>query len=306
MAAPLVIGTRGSRLARAQTDAVARALRAAWPDLDVRVEVVRTTGDRQAAVPLDRLGGQGAFVKELERALLDGAVDLAVHSLKDVPTRLPDGLTVAGAVPPRADPRDALVTPGGSGLDALPAEARVATGSPRRRAMLRRARPDLVTCPVRGNVDTRLARLAEGDCDALVLAAAGLARLGLARGQACPLGTDLVLPAAGQGALGLEHRADDARVRGLAAVLDDAPSRQAVTAERAAVRRLGAGCSTPLGVLGAVGADGRLRLEAWLLAPDGAEALRARRDGPAGEAEALGTVLAERLLADGAKTLMNL
>ncbi len=300
MSEPLVIGSRASHLALAQCESVTAGLRAAWPGLDVRVEAVRTTGDRQAEAPLERLPGVGFFVKELEEALLDGRVDLAVHSMKDVPTVLPDGLEVEASVPERADPRDCLVTVDGAALESLPEGARVGTSSPRRRAMLLAARPDLEVVPLRGNVDTRLRKLEDGQVDATVLARAGLERLGALSERAAPFATDVLLPTGGQGALGLEFRADDDAVRQLIAALNAEEDRQAVVAERAVLRRLRAGCRTPIGVLGRAEADGRLVLEAYLLDADGTESLRERTTGPAAEAGRVGTQLAERLLARGA------
>ncbi len=300
----LRIGTRGSRLARRQTDQVAEALRAAHPDLEVRIETYRTVGDRDRATPLARLPGVGFFVKELEQALLDRRIDLAVHSLKDVPTRAPDGLTVASAVPPRKDPRDALLTADGAALADLPRGATVGTSSPRRRAMLLAARPDLAMADLRGNVDTRLRKLADGVCDATVLAMAGLARLAVEEARPVALSPETVVPAAGQGALGLEHRTGDDAVRRWIAAIDHAATRRAVTAERAVLLRLGAGCRTPIGVLGRAGEDGRLHLEAYLLSPDGTQPLRRAIDGAATDAATLGRDLAKRMLGEGAGDLL--
>jgi len=302
----LRIGARGSRLARRQADQVAEGLRAAHPDLDIRIETYRTTGDRDRATPLARLPGVGFFVKELEQALADGRIDLAVHSLKDVPTRVADGLEVASAVPKRADPRDALLSRDGVALADLPAGATVGTSSPRRRAMLLAERPDLVMTDLRGNVETRLRKLADGACDATVLAVAGLERLGAMDPRAAPLPAEVVVPAAGQGALGLEHRADDEAVRACVAAVNHEPTRQAVTAERAVLLRLGAGCRTPIGVLGRVTEGGRLHLEAYLLSPDGRRRVRRSAEGDGAEAADLGRRLAEAMLADGAGELVGL
>lgn len=299
----IVIGSRGSRLALAQTEQVACLLRQAWPGLEVVVEPVRTQGDRDRGTPLARLPGTGFFVKELERALLDGCVDLAVHSMKDVPTRVPEGLVVGAAVPQRADPRDCLVTREGVDLEGLRAGATVGTGSPRRRAMLGAARPDLEFVDLRGNVETRLAKLEAGACDAAVLAKAGLERLGLLDRRAAVVETGVMLPAAGQGALGLEWRAVDERVARLVVAADDAPSRATVEAERALVRRLAAGCRTPLGVLGRVDDGGTLALEAWLLAPDGRRSVRRRAEGRVDEAREMGERLAERVAREAAELL---
>ena len=296
----LRIGTRGSRLAMIQAEGVAAALRGRTPGLEVRVEAFRTEGDRDRATPLVRLPGIGFFVKELEAALLDGRIDLAVHSMKDVPTQVPDGLDAAAAVPERADPRDCLVTVGGLRLEDLPHGAIVGSSSPRRRAMLLALRPDLAFVDLRGNVETRLAKLEAGVCRATILARAGLDRLGLVGPRMVTLEPEVLLPAAGQGALALECRARDEAVRRAVAPLDHAATRAAVVAERALVGRLGAGCRTPLGVLGQVDPQGRLVLDAYLVAPNGREALRRRTMGPTGQAERLGAALAETLLAAGA------
>jgi len=305
MSERLLVGSRASRLALAQTEWVAGLLRAAWPGLEIVLEKVRTAGDRDRRSPLASLPGVGFFVKELEAALLDGRIDLAVHSMKDVPTHLAEGLEVEAAVPPRADPRDCLVTSGGFALAQLLRGARVGTSSPRRRAMLQAARPGRFEfVDLRGNVETRLAKVESGACDATVLARAGLERLGLFDDRMRTLETEVLVPAAGQGALGLEFRADDERVCRLIAPLDDSRSRQAVTAERAVVRRLGAGCRTPLGVLGRVDEPGRLSLEAYLLSADGREALRRSVSGPAADAAGLGERLAERLLGEGGARLI--
>jgi hydroxymethylbilane synthase len=306
MATLLRIGTRGSRLALWQAEFVADRLRRAHPDLEIRVRPYRTAGDRDRATPLARLPGVGFFVKDLEQALLDGAIDLAVHSMKDVPTRVPEGLEVGSAVPERADPRDCLLTRDGLALAALPQGATVGTSSPRRRAMLLAARPDLAMTDLRGNVETRLRKLADGVCDATVLAAAGLGRLGAMDARAVPLAPAVVLPAAGQGALGLEHRADDAGVRRLVAAVDHPPSRQAVGAERAVLAALGAGCRTPIGVLGRVGGAGCLVLEAYLLSPDGTRRLRRSAEGEAEAAAEVGAALAETMGRDGAADLVAL
>ncbi len=297
----LRIGSRASRLALVQTEWVVARLREAWPDLEVRVDPIRTAGDRDRATPLAAGGlGVGVFVKELEQALLDGRIDLAVHSMKDVPTRVPEGLEVEASVPRRADPRDCLLTSAGQSLEDLPRGAKVGTSSPRRRAMLLAARADLRFTDLRGNVETRLAKLEAGRCDATVLARAGLERLGLLDARAWTVPVSAALPAAGQGALALEFRAGDERVRGLVGAVDDAASREAVVAERALVRRLGAGCRTPLGVLGTVDGVGRLALEAYLVGAGGRASLRERAEGPAGEAGAIGVRLAETLLGAGA------
>ena len=294
------IGTRGSRLALIQTNWIAGRLRNAHPHLDVRIETFRTAGDRDRATPLAHLPGIGFFVKELETALLEDRVDLAVHSMKDVPTKIPAGLEVGAAVPEREDPRECLVTSQGLRLEELPQGATVGSSSPRRRAMLLAARPDLKFIDLRGNVETRLTKLEAGVCNATVLARAGLSRMGLLDQRMVVVEPGVLTPPAGQGALGLEFRDSDDRVRRVLAVLDHAPSRQAVTAERALLSRLGAGCRTPLGVLGRVDAAGTLTLDAYLAAPDGREAIRRSATGKARECAQIGTALAETMLEAGA------
>jgi hydroxymethylbilane synthase len=296
----LRIGTRGSRLALIQSNWIAERLRGAHGQLEVRIETFRTAGDRDRATPLAHLPGIGFFVKELEVALLEDRIDLAVHSLKDVPTVMPAGLEVGAAVPEREDPRECLVTPQGLPLDQLPRGATVGSSSPRRRAMLLAARPDLVFLDLRGNVETRLAKLESGVCHATVLARAGLARMGLLDKRMVVVEPGILMPPAGQGALGLEFRDSDAGVRRVLEALDHAPSRQAVTAERALLLRLGAGCRTPLGVLGRVDAAGALVLDACLAAPDGHEVIRRSAAGKAADAAKVGAALAETLLEAGA------
>ena len=298
------IGTRGSRLALVQSNWIAGRLRNAHPHLEVRLETFRTAGDRDRATPLAHLPGIGFFVKELQAALLEDRVDLAVHSLKDVPTAVPEGLEVCAAVPEREDPRECLVTQSGIALADLPEGATVGTSSPRRRAMLASGRRDLHFTDLRGNVETRLSKLAAGACHATVLARAGLARLGMLDERMVVLEPEVMLPPAGQGALGLEFREADDRMRRLILPLDHAPSRLSVTAERALVHRLGAGCRTPLGVLGRVDASGRLALDAWILSVDGRRAIREQVAGDAAESARLGVMLAEALLAAGAERFL--
>ncbi len=289
------IGTRGSPLALAQTQLVLAALQRAWPHLRYEVVVVRTTGDRRRDLPLARLGGRGVFVAELETALLHGEVDMAVHSLKDLPVRTPQGLTLA-AVPLRDDPRDALVSRHSGGLAGLPPGAVVGTGSPRRAVQLRRLRPDLQVAPVRGNVDTRVRKARAGHLDAVVVATAALQRLGLAPDYVFP--PEEMLPAAGQGAIAIEVRADDQEALALAQAVDDAHIRACVTAERAFEARLGVGCHGAAAALATL-EDGRLRLRGFLAHPERGEALTGEVRGPMEDAEALGRRLAESLLAQG-------
>jgi len=288
---PLRIGTRGSSLALAQATAVADALAAA-DGAEPEIVPIKTSGDARRADP----GDKSRFVKEIEDALLDGSVDLAVHSAKDVPGVLPDGLSIVG-VPPRADPRDAIV--GAESLAELPDGARVGTSSLRRQAQIVAERPDLQVVALRGNVDTRLRRLEEGDYAAIVLAVAGLERLGLPGGS--PL--DTLVPAAGQGCLALEARSDHERARELAAALTDHDSLLRLTAERALVEGLEADCRTPVGAHAALDGDS-LVLTAFVGAPDGSAWVRDTVAAPADGPAALGREVASRLLAAGAAEVL--
>jgi hydroxymethylbilane synthase len=298
------LGTRGSRLALAQTEEVAAALRGRFPDLDVQVKVVSTEGDRVKSGPLPSWG-QGVFVRDIESALLRGEIDLAVHSLKDVPPQVAEGLALL-AVPARSDPGDVLVTRDGRSLDDLPAGSRVGTSSLRRGAFLLAHRPDLRIVPVRGNVDTRWRKLLDltGDLDALVLASAGLDRLGLTNAPRVPLPLSVLLPAPGQGALALEGRADDGRHREIAGGVDDPATRAAVAAERVLVRELESGCRLPVAALATTEPGGWLRLEGAVAAPDGGRVLRDAARGPQDDPEGLGQALARRLLDAGAADLI--
>jgi hydroxymethylbilane synthase len=294
------IGTRGSRLALAQAESVAAGLRAGGAA--VEVIAIRTSGDRLAQVALADFGGKALFVKEIEEALLAGRVDVGVHSLKDMPAALPAGLALA-AFPRREDPADVLVTRDGGALADLPAGARVGTSSLRRRVLLRRFRPDLLDAPIRGNVDTRLQQLAAGRYDALVMARAGLARLGLWPAGASTLPVGEFLPAAGQGILGVEARAGEAPLLELLATLDDTETRIQAEAERAFLLRLGAGCHTP--VAGFARLDGSaLSVSGLVASEDGSTVLTALVAGAPASARALGEKLADELLARGAAALL--
>lgn len=296
------LGTRGSALALAQAALVAASLRQAGAT--VEIVPMKTEGDRLLGARLADAGGKGLFVREIEEALADGRVDVAVHSLKDLPADPPDGLEVA-AYPRRDDPRDVVVSRAGGGLDALPPGAVLGTSSLRRRAFALAARPDLDVRPLRGNVDTRLRKLAEGACDAVLLAAAGLARLGLAPAHAVPLPADVFVPAVGQGVLAVEVRSDDAATRRLVAAIDHAPTRACAVAERACLRRLGASCTTPMAAH-AVMDGARLAMTAVVASEDGRRLLRVEAAAAPGEAEALGVRLAESLLERGAGDLAPL
>jgi len=293
------IGTRGSRLALAQAEAVAAMLERVGATTETTV--IRTAGDA-GVEPLSE-SPTGVFVTEIEQALLSHAVDLAVHSMKDLPTETRAGLTVA-AVPERVDPRDALVAQAGACLSALPSGSIVATSSPRRAAQIRAARPDLGIVGVRGNVDTRLRKLQEGQFEALVLAHAGLLRLGLQSVVSEVLSPDICLPAPGQGALALQVREESSRIRDLVARLDHAASRLAVAAERSFLAQLGAGCALPAGALGSV-EGGRLRLHAMVADPSGSRVMRREVTGEAQDADALGRSVADEMLRDGAGALIK-
>jgi len=299
------LGSRGSELARWQAEHVRRALAAAAPGLAVEIVILRTTGDRVRDVPLARIGGTGLFTKEVDDALLAGSIDAAVHSLKDVPTRLPPGI-VLGAILERADPADALIVAPGmpSTLETLPAGARVGTSSLRRRAQLLAMRPDVTVVDLRGNVDTRLARVAAGDYDAAILARAGLERLGRQDAIASVLGPPDWLPAVGQGALAIAIRESDTELGAILAPLNHEPTAAAVAAERAFLRTVQGGCQIPVGALAAVGPDGTLRLDGFIASLDGDAVVRGSRIGPAAEAEVIGTGLAEDLLQRGGASLL--
>jgi hydroxymethylbilane synthase len=303
---PLRLGTRGSPLARWQAEWTAGELKSRG--VDVELVPITTSGDREQTGPIGAIGTQGVFTKELQRALLDGSIDLAVHSLKDLPTETVDGLVLA-AVPDRGPIGDCLVSPRYRTLDELPQGAVVGTGSQRRRAQLLHARPDLKMEDVRGNVDTRLRKLGEGQYAAIVLAEAGLKRLKLEANIAQILPKELILPAVGQGALGLETRADDATTRSHLASLDHGPTHLSVLAERSLLHSLRGGCLAPVGAWGRFGEDGRLLLSAVVLRADGSERLyteqaMARADVSAEGAVELGRTAADDLLERGAARLI--
>jgi hydroxymethylbilane synthase len=295
------LGTRGSRLALVQCEQVAAALRA--HGARVEVVVIRTSGDRLAQVALADFGGKALFVKEIEEALLAGQVDVGVHSLKDMPAALPAGLVLA-AFPAREDPADVLLTRGPGGWDGLPRGARVGTSSLRRQALVLARRPDLRPEPIRGNVETRIEKLGAGACDATILAAAGLRRLGLAPPHLTALPVEEFVPAVGQGILAVEAREADREVLELLGRLDDTRSRSEAVAERAFLERLGADCHTP--VAGHARHDGSaLTLTGVVASLDGLTVVRSQATGEPRKAEQLGASVAGELLAKGAKALLD-
>jgi hydroxymethylbilane synthase len=324
----VIIGTRGSPLALWQAEHVAAALRAAAAGLEVRLGRIRTTGDKITDVPLAKVGGKALFVKEIEEALAAGSVDLAVHSMKDVPTELPDGLAIA-AMPPREDPSDALIARIGGGLAALPRGARVGTSSLRRQAQLLHLRPDLTIVPLRGNLDTRIRKLASEGLDGIILALAGIKRLGLTHLVSEVFPPEVLLPAIGQGALGIEIREPRAASRELGSratgqqgrgrdseppdrdeaiarlvrTLDHHATHLAVRAERGMLARLQGGCQVPIAAYADLGPGG-IRLRGLVASLDGMTVVRAETHGPADNPETIGIAAAEELLARGGQAIL--
>lgn len=295
------IGSRGSMLALAQSNWVKRQLEAHYPEAQADLTIIKTSGDRFVDAPIAAIGGKGVFTKEIEDALLRNDIDIAVHSMKDLPTELPSGLTIA-AVPLREDARDVLVSRDGRKLDDLVSGARVATGSLRRRAQLLHSRGDLVLAPIRGNVDTRLRKLDEAQADALIMAAAGLKRIGREDRITEYLPDEICVSAVAQGALGIESR-DDGAMRELLSFMHDSNTHTEVTAERALLERLGGGCHVPIGARARVTGDA-LTMIAVVAQPDGKSLCRGEISGKASGAAELGRCLAEQLLKDGADKLL--
>ncbi|HUY81333.1 MAG TPA: hydroxymethylbilane synthase [Acidobacteriaceae bacterium] len=296
------IGSRGSQLALWQANYIAARLREQGHN--VEIEIIRTTGDAMQSVSFAQVGAKGMFTKEIEEALFDGRIDLAVHSLKDLPTTLAEPFALA-AIPERADPRDAFLSAQHRSFSALPGGARVGTSSLRRQAQLKALRCDLEYVEFRGNVDTRLRKLAEGQVEAIILASAGLDRLGHAAQIRERFPALVMCPAAGQGALAIETRADDAATMRALQFLDDAATRFAVTAERAALAGLGGGCQVPIGIHCAATSEGRV-IAGVVASPDGSSLLRAELEHQSdSSAEHLGEKLAKRLLEQGAERLLQ-
>jgi len=303
----LRIGTRGSALALWQANHVRDQLKRLH-GVEAEIVRIRTSGDQMQTASFTPIGAEGSakgiFIKEIEDALLSGAVDVAVHSMKDVPTETPAEL-VFSAITRREDPRDCLISRENRALKYLPSGARVGTSSIRRQAQLRHLRPDFQVLELRGNVDTRMRKLAEGEYDAIVLAMAGVNRLGAADKVSQLFKTDVMLPAVGQGALGIETRFDDTEASAWVAALDDPETRACITAERALLRELEGGCQVPLGALARI-ANGRMEMEAGVFSPDGDEAVRRIDSAGPADAEALGNRLARALIDAGADRILRL
>lgn len=302
MKANLIIGTRQSLLALWQSNHIASLLRKQYPDCQVTLKKIVTKGDRILDVPLAQIGGKGLFTKEIETELLDGTVDLAVHSLKDMPTVLPEGLCLT-AITTRANVGDAFVSNKYASFSELPQGAVLGTSSLRRKAQLLAVRPDLKIVDLRGNVDTRLRKLDEGQMDAIILAAAGLERLGHADRIREIIPTTVCLPAVGQGALAIECRSDNKEVREMLAFLNDLPTKQATDAERAFLGLIEGGCQVPIGVHAEVEND-NVKIEAVIASLDGSKVLRNNITGPAVNAADLGRKLGQQMLAEGGEKIL--
>jgi hydroxymethylbilane synthase len=299
----VVVGTRGSRLALAQADLVIEQLKTKHPNQSFRVEIIQTEGDKLSQESLFVIGGKGIFIKEIEEALLDKKIDLAIHSLKDMPTEQPDGL-ILGAILEREDPRDVLISRSGLSLKNLLLRSRIGTGSPRRGAQLLAWRADLQIAEIRGNVDTRLKKLEAGQYDAIIVAAAGLKRLGLEERITDFIPTEILLPAVGQGALAVEIRADDARMKTLVASINHSQTAREVLTERAFLEVLGGGCRAPIAAL-AQERNGQMQLEGLVAQPDGHQITRDKISGRPEESKKLAHHLAETLIQRGAKKIIE-
>jgi len=304
----IVLGSRGSMLALWQTNYVKALLEATVPDFEYRVEIVHTKGDKILDVALSKFGDKGLFTKELEKGLLDGSLDLCVHSMKDMPTVLPEGLAILG-VPERACPNDVLVSlKKGMTLEALPANSRVATGSLRRVAQLRRLRSDVEACEIRGNVDSRITRVESGEFDAAILAAAGIERLGFGERIASIIPVDTMVPAVGQGAIAIEGRAGDPVSSMLCEAVSDAKTMRAVTAERVVLRALEGGCQVPMGVHAVEvgnGSNAVFSMNAFVSSLDGARFLHAHAEGTPLETEAIARIVSDNLRVQGAAAILE-
>ena len=297
------IGTRSSALALWQAEWVKSELEKKYPGMTASLTKIKTTGDKILDVPLAKVGGKGLFVKEIEEAILANEIDIAVHSMKDVPTFFPEGLHL-GAITKREDPRDALLTRNNICFKDLPTGANVGTSSLRRQAQLMNVRPDFVIHQLRGNVDTRIRKLKEGQYDAIILAAAGVKRLGLADNVSEYIDPEISLPAIGQGALGIECRVDDRELNDLIAFFNHTDSRTCVTGERALLRRLEGGCQVPIACYGQM-KNGNLHLTGLVGSVDGKQIIKDSIEGAPDKAEKLGVTLAEKLLSRGADVILR-
>lgn len=299
----LLIGTRGSQLALVQTEQVVEMMREVEPDMKYEIVPIHTKGDKLHDLGSTAVEGKSLFTKEIEEALLRSEVDIAIHSMKDLTTDLPKGLVIA-AVPKRVDARDVLVTRNGTRFKELQSGSRIGTSSSRRRAQLLAARRDLEIVDMRGNVDTRLRKLEQGDYDGIILAAAGLLRLGLDKKVTEYLSTDLMLPAVGQGSIAIQARENDQETRKLVSRLEDEPTRRAIQAERAFARKLGADCHNPVAAHAEV-ESGRLTIDGLVATPDGQRIVRSQITSVSVRAEQVGEELAELLLSKGAATILE-
>jgi hydroxymethylbilane synthase len=299
----IVIGSRGSALALAQTAWIKEQILRRFPDAEVSVKVIKTSADKDPTASLRSPSTVGVFVKELEQALLDEEIDIAVHSMKDVPTQIPAELHIA-AVPEREDPRDALIAMQAWNLARLPNGSLVGTGSVRRQAQLLARRPDLRILDIRGNVDTRLKKLQNGTCDAVILACAGLRRLGLQNRISAPLDFSQMLPAPGQGALAVQTRVRDSRIETIATALNHPPTALAVLAERNFLERMGGGCNVPVAVYARL-KDDRIEMDGLVASPDGRTIVRDSVQESLGKAEEAVASLADRILAQGGRAILD-
>ena len=290
----IIIGSRGSKLALIQAGLVVAEIKKTNPHLKVSISQITTSGDRESYKQFDNIEGNGVFVKELETALLDGKIDFAVHSLKDMPAEIPQGLSLA-AVTQRLDPRDVLISAGAKRLAEMPPGANIGTGSPRRAVQLTVYRPDLKTRSIKGNVDSRLSRITNNELDGVIIAAAGLIRLGWEDRISDYLPIEYFLPAVGQGALAIETRIDDEETVRLVSDINHLPTRQSVTAERALLRTMGGDCHAPIAALGTLSGE-TLRLRGMFAEPDGNQIVTATEEGATTEAEEIGICLARKLL----------
>jgi hydroxymethylbilane synthase len=299
----VVVGSRGSKLALIQTNWVISELKRLNPGFEFNIEKISTKGDKITDAPLSRLGGVGLFTKELEVSLIKEKIDIAVHSAKDVPTELHDGLII-GATPMREDPHDALISNNNSNLEKLPDNARIGTSSLRRRAQLLAFRPDFKILDLRGNLDTRLKKLETDDLDAIVVAHAGLRRLGYTGPVSQIIPFDIMLPAVGQGSLCIEIRKDDDRIHKIVSRMNDAQTKTAVEAERALLAKLQGGCQVPIGAYAQINGN-ELHLEAIICTMDGDHAIRDNHSGPINQAAKIGDELAQRMLENGGKKILH-